>query len=345
MRQRRVTSQQVADRAGVSRTTVSFVLNDVDNANIPEETRRRVLDAARELQYVPDNAARALAKGHSQNIAFLLFRAHDQIFTDPYVPNVISGFNRVAQQHGYRLLVEQFSDFEGASIVDELLRSGEAAGVIISGWVWGHDEVLDPLINAGYPLFSLDDLIGISTSVPYITIDHMEGVRIAMRHLVSLGHRRIGCVTYGPMDNKHVARRLEEVRNVMRNAGLTIDESLWREGAFEPDSGYQATLSLLNETDPPTAIFGMNDLMALGALAAIHEAGLRIPEDVAVVGYDDMRFSGFTTPALTTVHAPEMELGRNAAELMVAKLKGDGRSIPAPMSPHLVVRSSCGANR
>ena len=111
MKQRRVTSQQVADRAGVSRTTVSFVLNEVDNVNIPEDTRQRVLDAARELQYVPATAARALVKGQTQTIALVLFRAHEQVFTDPYVPNIISVFDLVAQKHGYRLLVQQFSDF------------------------------------------------------------------------------------------------------------------------------------------------------------------------------------------------------------------------------------------
>jgi LacI family transcriptional regulator len=345
MKQRRVTSQQVAERAGVSRTTVSFVLNDVESASIPDETRQRVIEAARELHYVPDTAARALAKGRTKTIALVLFRAHEQVFTDPYVPNIISGFNQVAQKHGYRLLVEQFSDFESASVVAELLRSGEAAGVLLSGWVWGHDELLVPLIEAGYPLFSLDDLIGMSTTVPYVTIDHLSGVRSAVRHLISLGHTRIGCVTYGPLPNIHVTRRLQAMQEVMRDAELTVDESLWREGAFEPETGYQATHSLLNESEPPTAIFGMNDLMALGALAAIHEAGLRVPDDIAVIGYDDMRFSGFTTPALSTVHAPEMELGRKAAELMVAQVEGKRWATPKPLSPYLVVRASCGASK
>lgn len=343
MKQRRVTSRHVAERAGVSRTTVSFVLNDVEGANIPDETRQRVLDAARELQYVPDTAARALAKGRTQNIALVLFRAHEQVFTDPYVPNIISGFNLIAQRHGYRLLVEQFSDFESAGIVGELLRSGEVAGVLLSGWVWGHDELLVPLIEDGYPLFSLDDLIGMSTTVPYVTIDHLGGVRTAVRHLISLGHRRIGCVTYGPIASIHVTRRLQAMREVMLEAGLEVDENLWREGAYEPDTGYRATLSLLQEPRPPTAIFGMNDLMALGALAAIHEVGLRVPQDIAVMGYDDMRFSGFTIPALSTVHAPEMELGRKAAEFLVAQIEGRRLATPKPLSTHLVVRASCGA--
>lgn len=343
MKQRRVTSQQVAERAGVSRTTVSFVLNDVESVNIPDETRQRVLDAARELQYVPDNAARTLAKGHSQTVAFVLFRSHEQIFTDPYIPNIVSGFNMIAKQHGYRLLIEQFSDYESAAVVDELLRSGEAAGVMLAGWNWGHDELLTPLVESGYPLFSVDDLIGVSTAVPYLTIDLMGGVRSAMHHLVSLGHKRIGCVTYGPMADSHVARRLQVVRDVMREGGLTADENLWREGAYEPGTGYEATLSLLNEPNPPTAIFGMNDLMALGALAAIQESGLRIPQDVAVMGFDDMRFSAYTTPSLSTVHAPEVELGQKAAELMIAQIEGKSRAIPKPLSTHLVIRASCGA--
>lgn len=347
MKPRRVTSKQVAERAGVSQTTVSFVLNDAPNSNISEETRQRVFEAARELNYVPDMAARTLARGRSNSVALVLIKPHEHVFVDPYIPNVMSGLNRITKSHGLRILVHQVENVHlpnQLGTISDLLRSGEAAGAIITGWTPEVVEQVRPLLDEGYPLVVTDLPDEYAEGIPCVAIDHMAGVRVIANHLISLGHQRIGCITYGPLSDIQVQKRLQVYREVLREAHLPVDGELQRLGAFDPDSGYEAALSLLDISQPPTAIFCMNDLMALGAIAAIHERGLRIPEDIAVVGYDDMRFAPYTVPALTTMHAPETELGERAGELLIELMNKRSRKHKQQvLKPELIIRNSCGA--
>jgi LacI family transcriptional regulator len=340
---RKVTSKQVAERAGVSQTTVSFVLNNTAGMSISEETRQRVLQACRELNYVPHVAARALARGHSTNIALVLIRPHAQVFSDPYIPNIITGLNQVTQQHGYRILVEQLAEPD-IEAISSLMRGGEAAGTLISGW---YDELVptvSQLVNKGYPVVFMGQPDALENDLPYVAIDHLSAVRTLIQHLIDLGHRRIACITYAPLADLQVSERLHIYRATLAGVGLPVEDDLLRIGAFDPESGYAAAQSLLDLPTPPDAIYGMNDLMALGAMSAIQERGLRIPDDVAVVGYDDMRFSRFTFPPLTTVKAPEIELGQHAGEMLLRMVQKKKRH-PEPISllPELIVRASCGA--
>ncbi|MFN8531901.1 MAG: LacI family DNA-binding transcriptional regulator [Anaerolineae bacterium] len=345
MRKLVVTAQQVAKKAGVSQTTVSFVLNNVEGANISEATRDRVLQAAHELGYVPAAAARNLAKGMSSNLALVLFKPHAQVFLDPYVPNVITGFSRVAKQNGFRLLVEEISDVDEVGVMTQLLRGGEAAGIVSSGSSPQYYERLHDLVNDGYPILSLDP----DPIIPSVAIDHPNGVRSAIAHLVGLGHREIACITYAPISdhpNTDVSRRLRAYQGMLSAHGIEPDDRLIRLGNYDPESGYEAARSLLEAHPNLTAIYGMNDLMALGAMRAIHESGRRIPEDIAVIGYDDMRFTPFTSPPLTTVHAPEIELGARAAEVLIHRIKEQSwEGSLHLLSTHLVIRDSCGGKR
>ncbi len=323
---------------------MSFVLNATPGMNISEETRQRVLRACKELNYVPHVAARTLARGHSNNLALVLVRPHAQVFADPYIPNIITGLNRASQEHGFRILVEQMEEPD-AEAISSLLRGGEAAGATISGW---YDELL-PTINQlttrGFPVVFMGQPDLPHDKLPYVTIDHLSGVKVLLDHLIALGHQRIACITYGPLADLMVSKRLQTYRQTLRAAGLQVDDRLLRIGAFDPESGYMAALSLLDEANPPDAIYGMNDLMALGAMSACHERGLTIPKDVAVVGYDDMRFSRFTYPPLTTVKAPEIELGQKAGEMLLRMiLKKDRQPKPTILQPELVIRASCGAD-
>ncbi len=346
MKPRRITSKQVAARAGVSQTTVSFVLNQVRNSNISEETRQRVFEAARELNYVPDVAAQALARGRSNNLAMILVNPHRQVFADPYIPNIITGFNQVAKAQGFRILLERIDQADEPShvaLIAQLLRGGEVAGAVISGCTPALEDEVQRLAQEGYPLVFLD-VPALADSIPFVTIDHVAGVQAVIQHLINLGHQRIGCITYAPMADSHVTKRLAAYRETLERSGILYDEELVRLGAYDPESGRLAARSLMEQPHPPTAIFGMNDLMALGALAAIHERGWRIPQDIAVVGYDDMRFSPFTHPPLTTVHAPEIELGEHAGMLLFNLLSRKPRKLSSHlMMPQLVIRSSCGA--
>jgi DNA-binding LacI/PurR family transcriptional regulator len=334
------TARQVAQLAGVSQTTVSFVLNNVAGSSISEATRERVLQAARALGYVPTAAARTLASGRSSNLALVLVQPHPQVFADPYIPNIITGLRQSVQKEGFRILVEIVDDLSHLDTIESLLRSGEAAGVMVSGLGWGREERLMSLLDEGYPLVSIDHMNVEKFDIPMVTINHLEGVRRVVSHLVGLGHRKIACIAYSP-DNPHVQQRISAYCEVLNTAGITYDPHLIRYGAFEPESGYETMQSLLSLS--PTAVYGMNDMMALGAMGAIREAALRIPEDIAVVGYDDMRFSRFTAPPLTTVHAPEIELGEKAGQLLLDLILDrpiQDRQIY--LESTLVIRQSCG---
>lgn len=342
MKKVQVTAQQVAERAGVSLTTVSFVMNNKVGVNISEATRQKVFMAAEELGYFPHIAARSLAQGRSPNLGLLLIRPHSYVFVDPFVPNVITGFSEVVKAEGFRILVEHIEELDHLDTIEKMLRGGEIGGAVVSGFVWGKEDLLLPLLEDGYPVVTIDAMK--NPAIPYVEIDHLRGVEKAIQHMVALGHTRIGCITYGATSNPPVAARLQRFRQTLENAGIPYDESLVRVGEYEPETGYAAMLSLLNEKMRPTAIFGMNDMMALGAVSAIQEAGLRVPDDIAVVGYDNMRFASYLYPRLTTVHAPEIELGRQAGQLIM-RLIHDKTSKPqhVTLNTELIIRDTCGA--
>lgn len=344
MKRAQVTAQSVAKRAGVSQTTVSFVLNNVPGINISEETQQRVREAAKELGYVPHVAARALAKGRSNSIGLILIQPHFQVFTDPYIPNVMTGIADITQAHGFRILVEHVKSPRLVHSIGDMLKGGEVAAVIVNN-IYGSEQEISQLVEQGYPVLSLD--IGTWPSIYSVSIDHFGGIRRVVQHLISLGHRRIACITYGPLEQSlHTVLRLNVYRETLEAAGIPYDEQLVREGVFEPETGYRAMQSLLTLHERPTAVFGMNDMMALGAMTAIHDAGLRVPDDIAVVGYDDIRTARYAYPPLTTMRAPELELGRRSAQAIIDLIHG---VVPERkhefLESQLIIRNSCGASK
>ena len=342
---RSITSKQVAERAGVSQTTVSFVLNRVDDSNISEATRQRVLQAAEELNYVPDMAARALARGRSNNIALVIGQPHRQVFIDEYIPSILTGLNQTAQQHGFRILVELVEAEKNADSYVNLIRGKEVAGVVVNFASPTPEDIHTAQYCAAehLPIVSLGEL---HPDVPSVSVDKLKGVRQVVGHLLSLGHRRMACISYAPFGHPHAMRRLEVYRDTLESAGVAYDESLVRFGAHDPDTGYDAMQSILHESPPPTALFAMNDVMAFGAMAAIRDAGLRVPDDIAVAGFDDIRLARFACPPLTTVHEPDIEHGRRAGEMLIGLINGQPPlEVHLRLEAQLVVRQSCGAAR
>lgn len=342
MAKRKVTSKQVAERAGVSQTTVSFVLNQAENTNISPETKQRVLQAARDLNYVPDVAARALARGRSNNIALVLSQSHQQVFIDEYIPKVITGLNQVTQQYGYRILVEMVDYDKRQNAYDNLVRGKEVAGIIVNFNNPPQGE-LDSLVNysADFPIVSLGDF---HPDLYTVTVDKYIGVRLMAQHLMSLGHRRIACISYGPQGDRHSGTRLEIFKEMLENAGVPFHPELVAYGAYDPETGYEAMQKLLKISPLPTAVWGMNDVMAFGAITAIYEHGLRVPEDIAVAGFDDIRMARFCTPPLTTVYEPDVDHGRLAGELLMNLINGKPPEQKwTILETQLVVRESCGA--
>ncbi len=343
MRTPRVTSRRVAELAGVSQTTVSFVLNNVDSANISEETRQRVLEAARSIGYVPDASARTLARGRSTNIGLILLQPHEQVFIDEYMPRIITGLSQITRQHGYRILVELIEDGSHPNTYLDLIRGKEVAGIIVN-FNSPSDSDIEALVASvaeGAPVVALYNY---HEALNYAVVDKLEGVRHAVEHLIRLGHKRIACITYAPVPiHREATRRFHIYRDTLLKAGLEFDETLVRYGNYDPETGYEAMKSILAASPLPTALFAMNDVMAFGAMTAIQEAGLRVPQDVAVVGFDDIRLARHTTPALTTVREPDIEQGWTAGKMLIDLITNkslDQNHIV--LKTELKIRDSCG---
>ncbi len=348
-----VTQKQVAKEAGVSQTAVSLIFNGDTSIRINDDTRKHVLDIADKMGYVPQAAARSLVQGHSNNLALVLLRPHQQVFNDPYIPNIITGFSEVARKGGFRIVVEQIDDASRLSVIRTMLKGGEVAGIVLSGSISSHQEITQ-LAEEGHPIVALSHSLNLNTTLHNIDIDHVDGVQQISKHLINIGYERIACISYAPAHDEQVQLRIATFQKVLEEHGRRLEPTLIRYGNYDPDSGYTAMKELLAQKQLPEAVYCMNDLMAMGAMAAIRDAGLNIPSDIAIVGYDGMRFAAFTEPPLTTIHAPEVEQGRLAAQTLIDLLHStSSKSLSAGktealtdkvhyLKPKLVIRQSCG---
>jgi DNA-binding LacI/PurR family transcriptional regulator len=336
-RSRRATSKDVAELAGVSRTTVSFVLNDVPNFQIPEETRQRVWEAARQLDYYPDASARSLASQRSGNIGVLLRRSADRVFGDVFLMEVLIGIHKVTQAQHYHILLEAIEDNAPDAYIS-LVRSRQVDGLIVSG-PRVDDRQLRDLEAEGFPVVLVGHLP--ESKLCQVDVDHRRATRTAVDFLLYRGHRRIGFIGQGrPIYTATLARQSGYVE-ALAAADLPRDDRLIAYANFSRESGYHALQSLLALAARPTAVFVGSDLVAFGALAAARDAGLRVPADIAVVGFDDVPMAADATPPLTTVHLPAQMLGQTAAEMLMQLISGQEvteRTIL--LDTHLVLRQS-----
>lgn len=340
MSRRRVTSLEVARRAGVSRTTVSFVLNGVQTGKVSEETRARVLQAARELRYVPDAAARTLVSGKTGTLGLVVSRA-DHISVDAFIPQALQGLARICMQQGYRLIIETAEDGEAAYNYESLVGAKRIDGLVVLNPDPGDDR-LRTLIDRDYPVV----LIGAypHPEVAAVSVDSASAMDRATTHLIGLGHERIGFIHYRTVGSLAEGGRFGGYRAALERAGLPLEERWVRSGDYSADSGYTAMMSILEEAYQPTAIVAGNDTIALGAIAAIAESGKRVPDDIALVGFDDIPQARYMNPPLTTVRVPAYEMAEACGQ-MILQLLAEG-TVPEPkrvFQAELVVRSSCGA--
>ncbi len=338
----RPTSRDVARLAGVSRTTVSLVLNNVPDVHISPETRQRVLEAARQLNYYPDASARRLVSGKTSTIALVWHRGPDRTYRDAFLPGLLQGATRAARHYGYYVLFRPIEPDESDDAWVELARGRHTDGLILSG-PRSDDAALLDLYREGFPLVLHGQLPG--TDIPAVDVDNESGAMAAIRHLLALGHRRIGMITNAPLAYIASRQRLEGYRRALEEVGIPFDEALVHCGNFDEESGRQAMQALLALAERPTAVFIASDMVAVGALRALREHGLRVPEDMAIAGFDDIATSRYLTPALTTVHVPAFGLGWSAVELLIRIIEGDAPSeTQVRLETELVVRESCGAS-
>jgi LacI family transcriptional regulator len=335
---RRATSRDVAESAGVSRTTVSFVLNDVPNVQIPEGTRRRVWEAARRLGYYPDASARSLASQRSGNIGVLLCRSADRVFGDVFLMEVLTGIHQVIHPRRYHILLEAVEDVSSPEAYIGLVRSRHVDGLIVSG-PRTDDLGLRDLEAEGFPVVLLGQLP--ESKLCQIDVDHRRAARTAVEYLLHRGHRRIAFVAQGPPIYSATQARQRGYADALAPAGVPYDETLIRHANFSRESGYGAMQSLLRLERRPTAVFVGSDLVAFGVLAALRDAGLGAPDDMAIVSFDDVPMAADVTPPLTTVHLPAQLLGQTAAEALMQLISGEEltrRTIL--LDTHLVMRQS-----
>lgn len=333
---RRPTSADVATEAGVSRTTVSFVLNGRTDVKIPDETRRRVLVAAEAIGYHPHAPARQLAGGRSHVLAMVLRQTPEQIASDAVLAETLRGFATAARTRGFRVLVEPLAPDGPHGSYAALMRSQHADGLVISG-PRIDDPQLDALISEGFPIVLQGALP--DRAVASVDIDNVAGARGAVDHLVALGHRRIACITNAPLVYTAAQERLRGYREALDAAGIPQDPALVATGDFDAPSGHAAMVGLLARTDL-SAVFVASDVVALGAISALRDAGRRIPGDVSVVGFDDIPLSMYFDPPLTTVRLPAFELGQAAGQALLERIADPDATRRTLLPTELIVRAS-----
>ena len=329
---RRPTLEEVAARAGVSRATVSRVVNG--QTTVAEHLRRAVEEAASDLGYVPHAAARSLVTQRTDSVALIVPEAPTRVFSDDqFFPGVIRGVGTELDAAGKLLVLMTTGSAEGRARVERYAVGGHVDGVMFAS-LHDADPLPELIERRGVPVV-VNGMLPHST-VPFIDVDHVGGVRKAVEYLLAQGRRRIATVA-GPQDMVAGRDRLRGYRSALAAADRRAIVSV---GDFTTRSGLDAMRQLLADEPDLDAVFVASDLMAHGALIALREAGRRVPEDVAVVGFDDIAMASYSEPPLTTVRQPIPEIGRTLARHMLALLAGEQVERETILPTELVVRES-----
>jgi len=329
-----VTIKDVAREAKVSVATVSRVLNG--SGPVSDETMRRIREVAGRIRYVPHSGARSLITSRTDTLGVLLPDLYGEFFSE-----IIRGMDDTAQKNGFHLLISRaYADRHGIETAIRAMR-GRVDGVV----AMSPDLDAESLLNlpSTIPVVLLCS-VPRGNEIDSLTIQNCRGAREMVSHLISLGHRRIAIIK-GSARNYDAAERLRGYRLALRDAGISRDPSLERDGNFTEAAGYAAVQELLALEDRPTAIFAANDSMAIGALSALRESGVSVPDEVAVAGFDDIPLARYMDPPLSSVHVPICELGARAVDLLLHGIehKNDHPRRRERVSTKIVIRRSTGA--
>lgn len=334
-----LTLEDIAKQAGVSRSTVSRVVNN--HPNVSDKVRKHVLEVIRHTGFQPNSAARALASQRSWTIGLLLPHSVSFFFTDPYYPHLTKGIAQACNQYGYTLALFLVSTKEDEEqILPRILRRGLLDGIIIQSGHHGDQAIIGRIVDAKKPLvvagrpYRLDN-------VSFVDVDNIGAARGAVEHLIRLGYRRIATIT-GPKASTVGIDRKEGYLSAMKANHLDVDPALIVEGDFTEASGYAVMQSLLPAK--PEAVFAASDIMAIGAMRAIQEAGLQVPENIAFIGFDDLPLANLSSVPLTTVRQPVVQFGAKTVEVLIDLIeKGIEPHRHVVMDTELFVRETCGA--
>jgi LacI family transcriptional regulator len=332
-RHARLTIRQIAGLAGVSTATVSRAING--HAEVSAETREAVMRVVREHGYSTNRTARGLSAGRTGLIGVTLPVLHHSYFSV-----ILAGAGEALYEHDMRMVLcpTHHEHDREVSLLERLMRGTTDGAILILPEE--SSEELAGLHDDGYRFVIVDPHRPLDEMVPTVSAAHSAGAGEATQHLLGLGHRRIGAIT-GPRGWIATEERLHGYHGALASAGLMPDAALQIESDWHTTGGYQAAAELLDRPDPPTAIFAFNDMLAIGAMQAARERGLRIPEDLSIVGFDDTFEASIVTPALTTVRQPLAEMGRMAVALLVRLLQDQRiEALHVELETRLMVRGT-----
>jgi LacI family transcriptional regulator/LacI family repressor for deo operon, udp, cdd, tsx, nupC, and nupG len=330
-----ISLNKVAEKAGVSTATVSRVINNSPNVN--PETRLKVQQVIKELKYSPNRVAQRL---RNRNVSSNLLGVLIPDIQNPFYVEVLRGIEDVAYENKYALIMCNFAQDERKEMLYLDILQSESIDGLIAAPTNEHDQKVISLVRKGLPIVCVDrGLSGVDVDV--VLVENRVGAFSAVDHLVKSGYKRIAYISGLPQIPSSQQREQGYLDALTAN-GLPIDRNLIKYGDSRHESGVKLCSELLGIADPPDAIFAGNNLITLGALETIHKKGLKIPAQIAIIGFDDMYWSISLNPPLTAVRQPAYEIGKRAAEQLILRIKDPSRpTVSVILKTELMIRSSC----
>jgi len=332
----RATINDVAREAGVSITTVSHVLNGT--RSVAEPTKQRVLAAIERLHYEVNSLAQSLKSDRSQTIGLLVTD-----ISNPFFTSLVRGVEDIANAAGYGVMLCNTDENPDKELTYLRMLRRKRVDAILMAPTGIPQPLVDQLIGQGVPLVCFDRPSP-GALCDTVLVDNVGGAQQAVSHLLRLGHQRVGVIT-GLSGVGTTNERLDGYMRAMAEHAIPVDEDLVRLGNSRLDGGFREMLSLLDLPTPPTAVFTTNNLMTLGALGALQARQVGVPDEMAIVGFDDFEWAAVLRPRITTVAQPTYEIGKTAARMLIDRIEGRGGSDPrrVVLPTRLIVRESCGA--
>ena len=336
---KQTTIKDIAKTANVSATAVSMAMNN--KPGVSQKTRQKIQRIAEKLQYNPNFIAKSLISRRSYTIGFIL-----NSITDPFFPELAKGIEEYARKRGYNLLLSNTErDLQTEKKSIDMLRSKGVDGIILATVLKDDPNIL-PLVEDEFPFVlinrnSMDPNLKNKTS--YVVLDNFRGGYMGMEHLYRLGHDRIAIIT-GNINTSTAILRTEGSIKALSDYGAKVDRELIVEGRYRRHVAYEAAKKLMAMEAPPTAYFAQDDYMAFGIREALFEEGLRIPEDVALMGFDDTEVASFAGIDLTTISQKKYEMGALGAKILIQNIEKASSGVVSQLilEPGLVIRKSCG---